>query len=510
MIEPQLDVREIQGHSLRGFDTPHLMLLGLKFGDVNSARAWLSALSHRIDTLENVHQYRIVRSFGSIRTPRVLLNVAISAYGLRQLGTDLSTVEDSLFLNPMGLNAGVLGDAVDASSKPTDYVLGNTWDTTPDLILIIGGDTADATKTFTDQMRSAASMAGCSQLYEELGSLLPGEAEHFGFRDGISQVGVRGTLSGVADHFLTLRFLSPSDPNALLFAKPGQPLVWPGQFVFGYPTQLPATPLDPGPQSGDEAPWMHNGSFLVFRRLRQDVAKFRAFVQQGALDLTNTLGRTVSSEEVGALIVGRWKDGSPVLLSPTQPTPAISGDELLVNDFAYALGTPQMLVRTSAGRDRVIPPQPDDQLAQRCPHFAHIRKVNPRDLVTDQGIQGRTLTFQMLRRGIPYGAAYPTSTEPTDRGLLFLAYQTSFKRQFQVLNSLWMNNPSAPELTNEGHDLLVGQNPSGTDRVGTLRDPQGTPRASLTTVDRWVVPTGGGFFFSPSVSFLRSLSLQTS
>jgi Dyp-type peroxidase family len=506
MIEPQLDVREIQGHSLRGFDTPCLTLVGLKLGDSDSARAWLSALSYRIDSLESVHQYRIIRSFASVRTPRVLLNVAISAHGLERIGTDVSTVEDGLFLNPMGLNAGLLGDSVDASMMPTEYILGSTWDTTPDVLLIVGGDTADATDTFTDQLRSAASMAGCSPVYEERGALLAGEAEHFGFRDGISQVGVRGTLSRVADHYLTLRFLAPADPNATLFAKPGQPLVWPGQFVFGYPTQLPATPLDPGPLSGEEKPWMRNGSFLVFRRLRQDVIKFRSFVQQQAVDLTQALGRNVSSEEVGALVVGRWKDGSPTLLTPAQPNPAISADDMMINDFAYALGTPQMLIRGADGMDRVVPAEPDDYLAQRCPHFAHIRKVNPRDLPTDQGIRGRTLTFQMLRRGIPYGPPYPNSTEPTDRGLLFLAYQTSFKRQFQVLNSLWMNNPSAPELTNEGHDLLVGQNPAGTDRVGTLRDPLGAPRASLTTADRWVIPTGGGFFFSPSVSFLRSLN----
>jgi hypothetical protein len=57
----------------------------------------------------------------------------------------------------MGLNAGLLGDSVDASMMPTDYLLGSTW------------DTADATDTFTDRLRSAASMAGCSPVYEERG-----------------------------------------------------------------------------------------------------------------------------------------------------------------------------------------------------------------------------------------------------------------------------------------------------------------------------------------------------
>src|SRR5258706_8201144 len=111
----------------------------------------------------------------------------------------------------------------------------------------------------------------------------------------------------------------------------------------------------------------------------------------------------------------------------------------------------------------------------------------------------------MLRRGIPDGPPYSDdSAVSADRGLLFLAYQTSFKRQFKILNSLWVNNPSAPELTDEGHDLLIGQN-SGGNRVAVLRDQSGAPRATLTALDRWVIPTGGGFFFTPSVTFLRSL-----
>jgi deferrochelatase/peroxidase EfeB len=164
-----------------------------------------------------------------------------------------------------------------------------------------------------------------------------------------------------------------------------------------------------------------------------------------------------------------------------------------------------MRASDSTGQIRQVPAQPDDALAQRCPHFAHTRKVNPRDLLTDQGSAGHTLTFQMLRRGLPYGPPIRgQAADNVDRGLLFLAYQASFKNQFNVLNTLWVNNVSAPEVTDEGHDLLISQN-SGMDRVATLRDPAGAVTATLRAQDRWVIPTGGGFFFAPSVSFLRSL-----
>src|SRR5207249_401960 len=125
---PELAVSEIQGHSLRGFDTPALALLGLTIDQASAARAWLAALSHRIDTLERVHTYRITRSFGPVRAPRMLLNIALSARGLAKLGVDLSNVEDGLFLSPMGRIAATLGDPVDAAQAPIGYVLGEAWE----------------------------------------------------------------------------------------------------------------------------------------------------------------------------------------------------------------------------------------------------------------------------------------------------------------------------------------------------------------------------------------------
>jgi len=256
VVEPELDVHEIQGNSLRGFNVPAQTLLGLKIDDPATAKAWLAALSHRIDTLATVHEYRVRRSFRSVRAPRTLLNVALSAHGLDLFGVDLRDVEDGLFLNPMGFAAGSLGDPVDGSSEPINYVLGRQWADTPDILLIVGGDSPVVMRQFCTSLTDAAAMASCHVIYAEEGHRLDNEIEHFGFRDGISQVGVRGRLSAVADDYLTLRYLAPEDPESSLLARPGQALVWPGQFLFGYPTQLAADPLVPGPISDGGAAWM--------------------------------------------------------------------------------------------------------------------------------------------------------------------------------------------------------------------------------------------------------------
>ena len=105
--------------------------------------------------------------------------------------------------------------------------------------------------------------------------------EHFGFKDGVSQPGVRGVDS-------------PDDPlHNPNQGNPGQDLLQPGEFVVGYPRQKDAAKdgvdgpnPDPGPDSADGLPeWAKNGSFLVFRRLAQDVRGFREAVRKTAAHL---------------------------------------------------------------------------------------------------------------------------------------------------------------------------------------------------------------------------------
>lgn len=289
------------------------------------------------------------------------------------------------------------------------------------------------------------------------------------------------------------------------FAKPGKPLVWTGQFVFGYPKQLAGSPLTPGPISDGGASWMTNGSFLVFRRLRQDVRAFRDFLTEKSTELSTAHGHTYTPRQLGAKIVGRWEDGTPVTISPEVNDRNIADDNFQVNNFAYRGGTEETKVINSMGTTQLITGSQEDNNGLRCPFFAHIRKVNPRDQDTDQGNADATLTFQMLRRGIPYGVPFiEGDNEEADRGLLFLAYQTSFIDQFRILNNLWMNNPSAPEKSNTGHDMLVGQNPPSESRFCKIPK-EGVPNTQLETLARWVIPTGGAFLFSPSISFFRNL-----
>jgi hypothetical protein len=60
--EPLLEVDEIQGNILAGFNKDHQMLLAIVFGDVAAARVWLAGFVDRIATTREVHQFNSLYS----------------------------------------------------------------------------------------------------------------------------------------------------------------------------------------------------------------------------------------------------------------------------------------------------------------------------------------------------------------------------------------------------------------------------------------------------------------
>src|SRR5438105_13314529 len=96
-----------------------------------------------------------------------------------------------------------------------------------DGILLITGPSRSVVRLYQkDLLRFLG--ASIKVVYSEIGNTRPGAQrgfEHFGYRDGISQPGIRG---------LTRRSRPAANPALGL---PGQDLIWPGEFVFGYPGQ---------------------------------------------------------------------------------------------------------------------------------------------------------------------------------------------------------------------------------------------------------------------------------
>ena len=526
VLEPILDVHDIQGNVLAGFNKDHQTLLGLLLRNKEIAKQWIQSISNRISALYEVHNFNVVFKTQRKRLKKepeemkaTWINIAFSYNGLKQLVEDTDTFDSDLdkrFKQGLYKRSSTLGDPTDKSSS--GYA--DNWDIgeektgkhpVPDILLIIASDSPDILKKEIDDIKKTMSNTDLQIVYDETGHDLSyydfnkKGKEHFGFKDGISQPAIRGRMSSKTNDFLTSNRNDDgsveNNDRKIEYTSNGRPLIAPGEFVLGYPTQNENFPriANPVPDSFPEL--LKNCSYLVFRKLRQDVKGFEEFSKSESERLSSKEHFTdISPEKIKALFVGRWPSGSPLALSPNSDDETLASDSNKNNKFNYA----------------------DDENGYRTPYFSHIRKINPREIDTEEGSFTKTLTRRILRRGIPYGPLYDPLIldDNNDRGLLFLSYQSSIESQFEFLMKEWANtavkppSPPSPSGISGGHDLLIGQ----TNETNSLRVRYGnlvrkideqTVEEKITneksSIKDWVIPRGGGYFFVPSISMIKKI-----
>ena len=544
--EPVLAVGNIQGNILGGFNKDFQTLLFLKIVNVTDFQAWLYSLIPFIATAEEVLAFN--RLFKEIRKRRgesrtvqaTWINIAFSFNALNQLKEDAANFTDEAFKEGLAARSHDLGDPIDldAEGNKHNWVVGGP-NNEADVVLIIASD--DRSDLFAEVARIEESIyaartadgkpgrSGVQVIYKQHGVVLPPPLkghEHFGFLDGVSQPGLRGRVSNAPNDVLTPR-QNPENPNQ---GKPGQNLLWPGEFVFGYPSQDPNADsiTVPGEVAHAGPEWAKDGSFLVFRRLRQDVPGFHKFLDHTAQHFG------IDSNLFGAKCVGRWASGAPILRAPEADNKELADNDCANNNFEFRgededAKKPEEFPshlenKHSEGlckKDEFPEAKPDPK-GLVCPFAGHIRKAYPRDDEFDSVGEGEksqlnevsTQTHRLLRRGIPFGEPFRPSDDPSfqdsgDRGLLFLAYQTSIIEQFEFVTKFWVNNPDFKE-PGSGHDPILGQNNQDKNRDRKFKftvDKDGKPETHEVTLHAdWVIPTGGGYFFAPSISALKFLS----
>ncbi|QNK64402.1 Dyp-type peroxidase [Pedobacter sp. PAMC26386] len=519
-LEPVLDISDIQGNALPGFNKPHQYVLCFKMHDTLSGKKFLKEILPHISTLEEVLAFRRLYRARKKRLgykPKdelgaTWLNISFSYECTKRLTPSAAAFKSEAFKVGLAERSSSLGDPTspDNEGSPHNWILGGK-DNVPDVFIIIGGDRQEQLQEKVVFVKEIATAFKLECIYDEEMNTIESDGvtglEHFGFKDGISQPGVRGRLSDMPGDYLQERYIAENVlPDSLLYGYPGQFLSWPGEFIFGYPGQT-LDPLIPGSISTEGPIWTKNGSFMVFRRYKQDVKMFWKYM----LDTSDELSKQgkftdMSPQKLAAMLIGRWPGGAPYARVQDKDDKALGADKMANNYFRYA--SDSCPVNMVNGYQDNYPQSKADPIGLTCPMSGHIRKVNTRDTSNDAG--GTLASFQqrLLRRGLPYGPPLfnpldPNTPDPAkgNRGLIFLSYQVSIENQFEFLRNRWMSNRFSPRNPG-GDDIAIGLNGNyDQDRVraGMVFDEEAQP-VNLSTSDQWITPTGGGYFFSPSLS----------
>jgi deferrochelatase/peroxidase EfeB len=461
---------DVQGNILRGYRKLRVRHLILEVADRIAARRWLAAAtSGRGDGIPQITP----GDWGDAK-PDTCFNIGMTYQGLRALGAPPSSLESfpNEFIEGMTARALKLGDIGTSAPKNWPAPFND-----PKRIHLIATIYADQVAQLDEvQQRALAGEGAFRLLGTRDGCNFPGDRVHFGYRDSITQP----------------RFEEIHDPDRYPDKQPRAPL---GTVLLGHRTNLEGLMWQvPQPEALG-----HNGTFNAFRVLEQDVAGFEKYLDEAAayvlkhpqadkllppgaeekigqgLSITGLSRLAAMREVVVANLCGRWRDGTPLALSPDAPNPNVSQ-----TDFDY-VG------------------------ASRCPYGAHIRRSNPRGGQIVQRIANNSR--RLIRRGVPYGPFYDPANPPgpdgIERGLLGNFIGASLGAQFEAMSCDWLNlGLQDPRITGS-NDPLNGANDLNSGWFDLPLE-SGDP-IRLSGMPRFVTTRGGAYVFLPSLSAIRFL-----
>ncbi|PYL57766.1 MAG: peroxidase, partial [Verrucomicrobia bacterium] len=139
-------------------------------------------------------------------------------------------------------------------------------------------------------------------------------------------------------------------------------------------------------------------------------------------------------------------------------------------------------------------------IGYKTPCGSHIRRMNPRDA----DVAGIVRIHRMIRRGTSYGPPLPTGVledDGVDRGLMFAFVGAHLGRQFEFVQSEWMNSASFFGGS-QGKDPIAGASAAD----GTFDIPKRPIRTRMQGLPRFVVTKGGEYCFLPGLKALRYLA----
>lgn len=371
------------------------------------------------------------------------INATFSHQGLRKLGLPQAILDGfpHEFIQGMAARKEFLGDV--GPSDPSLWSMPHGANGLDIGLLIMAGSPELRDQKAAIGREAIKGLGGVRTIQRLDVGMPPTGREHFGFVDGISRPYIEG-----------------QGGNPL----PGQPVAKTGEFVLGYENELGEIASGPGPEK-----FWRNGTYISLRKIHQDVAAFRRFLRDNA-------DTPEGQELIAAQMMGRWRSGCPMALSPEKDNPDLAKDPMRNNDFAYHI---------------------DDPDGHRTPTGCHIRRVNPRDSL-EGGVVDMRL-HRILRRGSAYGPVLPEGVMEDDgveRGLVLAVVNANPGRQFEFVQSQWVNDG---DFISQGErsDPIAGRR-DRSDEFAVLR-----PRRRYKGLAAFSVTRGGEHLFLPSLGGLR-------
>jgi deferrochelatase/peroxidase EfeB len=397
--------------------------------------------------------------------PDPLLNIALSWPGLKKTGV-LDDQPDAIpaalafpgdFRNPP--NAKAMRDSGD--SAPANWWKRRFASEEVDVTLFSYCQSAATLEQQTEAIRSSATQLGLRELVPTddgaplTGQLAPKGIVHFGYRDGISQPQVNWDDAPERTDLVDFR-----------------------HFLLGHGSEQVESVPSQEPWSGVA----RDGCYLVLRWIYQDVAKFNKFLREKSTELWPDMPAADAQELLAAKMMGRWRNGTPLVLYPDGPEQESAN--FMRNDFSYAM-------------------DPD---GQRCPFSSHIRIANRRD--DELNDRNKTMfpvgTPRVLRRGSSYGPPLASEVDDgVDRGLIGVFLCANIEPQFFALMR-WINetNFNAKVTDLHGQDPLFG-NRNTADRSDTFEFHAKGTRWVIRGLHDFIRTQGSLNLFLPSLATLR-------
>jgi len=490
-----VDLEDIQGLVRFGYKhhTEAVFLL-LRVKDPAAARQWLAAAP-------------VASAVTQEPPPPTVLQLAFTYAGLRalELPDDIAAAFSMEFVDGMSGNPNRshrLGDV--GPNDATQWVWGAA-DRIPHVGVFLYALPGHL-KAWQDDVERQVGPG--FELMTRLATADMGGLEPFGFVDGISQPQLDWDRARAVLDAQQLRYTNLSCL---------------GEYLLGYPNEYalytPRPLVDVARDSHDLLPraedvpdkkdFGRNGSYVVLRQLRQDVAGFWQALDHYAG------GRADRRALLGASVVGRTLQGEPMvglLHEAIVGNASKSAPDL--NAFTYQ----------------------SDSRGQRCPLGAHIRRTNPRNadlpsggcgwlgrLIRTLGLSSKaraldlvasTRFHRLLRRGREYGVAVSMERalngppNDTETGLQFMCVGANIERQFEFVQSAWVASAKFDGLSDQA-DPLLGNRLSGPgdSRSDAFSIPQTDgPDQRLDGLPSFITVRGGAYFFLPGIRALRYLS----